>query len=45
MRAQVTPGCLSVGSVAPFDLIESGQRIAQVRDIDIPICIVMREMP
>jgi hypothetical protein len=45
MRAQVTPGCLSVGSVAPLDLIESGQRIAQVRDIDVPICLVMGEMP
>jgi hypothetical protein len=45
MRIQVAPGGLSVSSVAPFDLIESGQRIAQVRDIDVPICIVMGEMP
>jgi len=41
----MAPGCPSVGGVAPFDLIESGQRIAQVRDIQVPICVVMGEVP
>jgi hypothetical protein len=45
MRIQVAPGGLSVGGIAPLDLAEPGQRIAQVRDIDVPICIVMGEMP
>ena len=38
-------GYPSVGGVTPLDLIESGQRIAQVRDIQVPICVVMGEVP
>ena len=45
MRTQMTPGGLSVGGIAPLDLIESRERIAQVRDVEAAVHVVMGEMP
>lgn len=42
---QMAPGYPSVGRVMPLDLIESGQRIAQVQDIQVPIGVMMGEVP
>jgi hypothetical protein len=45
MLTEVPPSGLGVGRVAPFDLTESGERIAQVWDVEVPVCIVMGEVP
>jgi hypothetical protein len=45
MLIEVPPGSLGVARVAPFDLIESGERIAEVRDVEVPVCVMMGEVP
>ena len=45
MFPEMLPCQLGVGRIAPFNLIESGHRIAQVWNIEVPICVMMREMP
>ena len=42
---EVASGGFGVSRVAPFDLIRPGQRIAQVREIQVPLCVVMGEVP
>jgi hypothetical protein len=45
MPSEVSPGDLGIGRVTPLDLSEPGQRVAQVRDIQVPACIMMGEVP
>jgi hypothetical protein len=45
MILQVSPGGVGVPGIAPFDLPESGQRTTQVREIKIPLGVMMGQVP
>jgi hypothetical protein len=45
MFPEMLPCYLGVGRITPFNLIEPGHRIAQVRNVEVPICVMMGEVP